>query len=165
MNAVSRHLPPRPNSVPNAPGMFAFADPQRVSEVLSAAGWTPPRLDKLDLIWTSPLAAGWRRLWFSRPRSAPSTAGCATNRRRLSQPRSRPSAKRWRRTWTAERAPARCYVAGPYHACLSKRHPYLASLQRMSPEGPFATFRNVRARSDIGGGGDAFCSEVGSDTS
>jgi SAM-dependent methyltransferase len=49
MNAVSRHLPPRPKPVPNAPGMFAFADPQRVSEVLTAAGWTPPRLDKLDL--------------------------------------------------------------------------------------------------------------------
>ena len=49
MNAVSRHLPPRPKPVPNAPGMFAFADPQRVSEVLTAAGWAPPRLDKLDL--------------------------------------------------------------------------------------------------------------------
>jgi SAM-dependent methyltransferase len=49
MNAVSRHLPPRPSPVPNAPGMFAFADPRRVSEVLTAAGWAPPRLDKLDL--------------------------------------------------------------------------------------------------------------------
>jgi SAM-dependent methyltransferase len=49
MNAVSRHLPPRPKPVPNAPGMFAFADPQRVCEVLAAAGWAPPRLDKLDL--------------------------------------------------------------------------------------------------------------------
>jgi hypothetical protein len=29
--------------------MFAFADPERVSEVLTAAGWAPPRLDKLDL--------------------------------------------------------------------------------------------------------------------
>jgi len=49
MNAVSRHLPPRPKPVPNAPGMFAFADPQRVSESLTAAGWAPPRLAKLDL--------------------------------------------------------------------------------------------------------------------
>jgi SAM-dependent methyltransferase len=49
MNAVSRHLPPRPKPAPNAPGMFAFADPQRVREVLTAAGWAPPRLDKLDL--------------------------------------------------------------------------------------------------------------------
>lgn len=49
MNAVSRHLPPRPKPVPNAPGMFAFADPQRVSEVLTAAGWAAPRLDKLNL--------------------------------------------------------------------------------------------------------------------
>ncbi len=49
MNAVSRHLPPRPRPAPNAPGMFAFADPEFVSEVLTAAGWTPPRLKKLDL--------------------------------------------------------------------------------------------------------------------
>ena len=49
MNAVSCHLPPRPKAVPNAPGMFAFADPERVSEVLTAAGWAAPRLEKLDL--------------------------------------------------------------------------------------------------------------------
>ena len=47
MNAVSCHLPPK--AVPNAPGMFAFADPERVSEVLTAAGWAAPRLEKLDL--------------------------------------------------------------------------------------------------------------------
>jgi hypothetical protein len=29
--------------------MFAFANPQRVCEVLTAAGWASPRLDKLDL--------------------------------------------------------------------------------------------------------------------
>ena len=29
--------------------MFAFADPQRVFQVLTAAGWAPPRLDNLDL--------------------------------------------------------------------------------------------------------------------
>lgn len=49
MNAVARHLPPRPKAVPHAPGMFAFADPQRVAKVLAAAGWAPPRLDALDL--------------------------------------------------------------------------------------------------------------------
>jgi SAM-dependent methyltransferase len=49
MNAVSRHLPPRPKPIPHAPGMFAFADPQRASDVLTAAGWAPPRLEKLDL--------------------------------------------------------------------------------------------------------------------
>ena len=48
-NAVSRHLPPRPKAVPNAPGMFAFADPARVTEVLTAAEWAAPRLEKLDL--------------------------------------------------------------------------------------------------------------------
>jgi SAM-dependent methyltransferase len=49
MNAVLPHVPPRPKPVPNAPGMFAFANPQRVSEILTAAGWTPPRFEKLDL--------------------------------------------------------------------------------------------------------------------
>jgi len=49
MNAVARHLPPRPKPAPHAPGMFAFADPERVSEVLTASGWAPPRFEKLDL--------------------------------------------------------------------------------------------------------------------
>jgi len=45
MQAVSRHLPPRPKPDPEAPGMFAFADPQRVSRILTATGWAAPRLD------------------------------------------------------------------------------------------------------------------------
>lgn len=49
MTAVARHLPPRPSPVAHAPGMFAFADPERVSEVLTAAGWAPPRFEKLDI--------------------------------------------------------------------------------------------------------------------
>jgi SAM-dependent methyltransferase len=44
MNAVARNLPPRPKPAPHAPGMFAFADPERVSEVLTASGWAPPGL-------------------------------------------------------------------------------------------------------------------------
>jgi SAM-dependent methyltransferase len=49
IDAVSAHLPPRPKAVPHAPGMFAFADPERVAEVLTSAGWAPPRIDSLDL--------------------------------------------------------------------------------------------------------------------
>ncbi len=49
MTAAARHLPPRPKPVPNAPGMFAFADPDHVSDVLTAAGWTPPHFEKLDM--------------------------------------------------------------------------------------------------------------------
>jgi SAM-dependent methyltransferase len=49
MDAVAPHLPPRPQAVPNAPGMFALADPEWITEVITAAGWAPPRLDKLDL--------------------------------------------------------------------------------------------------------------------
>ena len=49
MKAVAQHLPPRPKAVPNAPGMFAFADPDHVTEVLTASGWASPRVAKLDL--------------------------------------------------------------------------------------------------------------------
>jgi SAM-dependent methyltransferase len=49
MQAVAPHLPPRPRGDPRSPGMFAMADPARVSEVLTEAGWAPPRLEKLDL--------------------------------------------------------------------------------------------------------------------
>jgi SAM-dependent methyltransferase len=49
MSAVLPHLPPRPKGNPDAPGMFAFADPERVSRILTAAGWAAPRLDPLDL--------------------------------------------------------------------------------------------------------------------
>ncbi len=49
MTAVARHLPPRTQPISNAPGMFAFADPEHVTEVLTAGGWTPPRFEKLDM--------------------------------------------------------------------------------------------------------------------
>jgi hypothetical protein len=49
MTAAAQHLPPRPKPVPNAPGMFAFADPEHVTEVLTAAGWAPPSFEKLDM--------------------------------------------------------------------------------------------------------------------
>ncbi len=49
LRAVSSHVPPRPKPNPQAPGMFAMADPHRVSRILTEAGWAPPRLDKLDL--------------------------------------------------------------------------------------------------------------------
>ena len=49
MTAAAQHLPPRPKPVQNAPGMFAFADRDHVAEVLTAAGWTPPRFEKLDM--------------------------------------------------------------------------------------------------------------------
>lgn len=48
MRAVAPHLPPRPQGDPNAPGMFAFANPKRVSQILTDAGWTPPEFEKLD---------------------------------------------------------------------------------------------------------------------
>jgi SAM-dependent methyltransferase len=48
MRAVSAHLPPRPASDPNAPGMFAFAEPKRVSQILTDADWARPELTKFD---------------------------------------------------------------------------------------------------------------------
>ncbi len=49
MSAVASHLPPRPKPAPNAPGMFAFADTEHVTEVLTKSGWAPPVFKKLDL--------------------------------------------------------------------------------------------------------------------
>jgi SAM-dependent methyltransferase len=48
MNSVARHLPPRLKPTALASGMFAFADPEHVSDVLTASGWAPPRLEKFD---------------------------------------------------------------------------------------------------------------------
>ncbi|MBU6464223.1 MAG: hypothetical protein KGI99_16930 [Bradyrhizobium sp.] len=49
MTAAAQHLPPQPKPVPNAPGMFAFADRDHVTEVVTTAGWAPPRFEKLDM--------------------------------------------------------------------------------------------------------------------
>jgi len=49
MRAVARHLPPRPERRPHAPGMFAFADPEHLSSVLRSAGWARPQLEKLEV--------------------------------------------------------------------------------------------------------------------
>lgn len=49
MAAVARHLPPRPAPVPNAPGMFGFANPDHVTAIFAAAGWAPPSFQRLDL--------------------------------------------------------------------------------------------------------------------
>lgn len=48
MRAVEQHLPPRPKPVANAPGMFAFANPERISEVLTSSGWASPHVEKFD---------------------------------------------------------------------------------------------------------------------
>jgi precorrin-6B methylase 2 len=34
---------------PERPGMFAFADPDHVTELLTAAGWAPPSFQRLDM--------------------------------------------------------------------------------------------------------------------
>jgi len=49
MNAVARHLPPRPTPFPHSPGMFAFAHAEYVSDVLTSAGWASPRFERLDM--------------------------------------------------------------------------------------------------------------------
>ncbi|MGI9370225.1 MAG: class I SAM-dependent methyltransferase [Ruegeria sp.] len=48
MKAVERHLPPRPKPIANAAGMFAFSNPERISEVLTNSGWASPHVEKLD---------------------------------------------------------------------------------------------------------------------
>lgn len=49
MQAVAPHLPPKPKAAPHAPGMFAFADPDRLRQVLTQAGWAEPDIERLDL--------------------------------------------------------------------------------------------------------------------
>jgi SAM-dependent methyltransferase len=49
MDAVRQHLPPRAQAAPNAPGMFAFADPKYVTEVLTRAGWATPKIESLNV--------------------------------------------------------------------------------------------------------------------
>jgi SAM-dependent methyltransferase len=49
MQAVIPHVPPRPKSDPQAPGMFAFADRQRVTRIFAKTGWAPPRFEALDI--------------------------------------------------------------------------------------------------------------------
>ncbi len=49
MSAVAPHLPPRSKGVPNSPGMFGFANPDHVTGVLTAAGWTAPKFEPLDV--------------------------------------------------------------------------------------------------------------------
>ncbi len=41
------------NSDPHAPGPFAFADPTRVSEILTAAGWSGVRIEPLDFAYVA----------------------------------------------------------------------------------------------------------------
>lgn len=47
--AAAPLLPEAPPRAPDAPGQFAFADPDRVSGILSAAGWRDVDLQPLDV--------------------------------------------------------------------------------------------------------------------
>ena len=109
MTAAAQHLPPRPKPVPNAPGMFAFADRDHVTESPRPVG---RRRASRNSTWTSisPPAGGWRRLWFSQPKSAPRTVGCATSQQRSSRPPSPLFTRRLRPMRTVRECdcPARC---------------------------------------------------------
>ena len=48
MQAVAPLLPPRPKGNPEAPGMFAFADPERVTRILCESGWAPPQFEQCE---------------------------------------------------------------------------------------------------------------------
>jgi len=53
--AAYKHVPPLPSPALNAPGMFSFADDNRVRGILGAAGFNAIRLEqidaKLDMAW------------------------------------------------------------------------------------------------------------------
>ncbi len=85
MDAVSRHLPPAAQTRPAGPRDVAFESSagnvsritrptqdslifsQRVFQVLTAAGWAPPRLDNLDLDLDVAAGRGLEQAVFSRP--------------------------------------------------------------------------------------------------
>jgi len=54
--AAAPLLPEAPPRDPNAPGQFAFADPERVRDLLSAAGWREIDLQPLDVACAMPAA-------------------------------------------------------------------------------------------------------------
>ena len=86
MTAVAPNLPPRPKPVPNEPGMFAFADPQHVTEVLIAAGWAPPRFEKLDMDLDIAAGRGLEEAVVQSTELGAVNRLCATSRHRSSRP-------------------------------------------------------------------------------
>jgi hypothetical protein len=52
MDAASAFLSPQPAADPNAPGPFAFADPERVGAILANAGWDEFSIEKRDVAIT-----------------------------------------------------------------------------------------------------------------
>jgi SAM-dependent methyltransferase len=56
LHAVYEHVPRLPKPDPDAPGPFSFADPERVTRILTAAGFTAPSFTPLDI--EMDLAAG-----------------------------------------------------------------------------------------------------------
>lgn len=49
LHAVYEHVPRLPKPDPEEPGPFAFADTERVTRILTAAGFTPPSFTPLDI--------------------------------------------------------------------------------------------------------------------
>jgi len=49
LQAVLPLVPPMPRPNPNDPGPFAFGDPERVTRILTAAGFAHPRHSRFDL--------------------------------------------------------------------------------------------------------------------
>lgn len=55
MAAAAHLVPPPPPGDPNAPGRFAFADPDRVRGILQRSGWRDIAVDRLDVDTPVPL--------------------------------------------------------------------------------------------------------------
>ncbi len=49
LHAVYEHVPPLPKPQPDEPGPFSFADPERVTGILTAAGFTAPSFTPLNV--------------------------------------------------------------------------------------------------------------------
>ena len=56
--AAQEHVPPLPRPLPGEPGPFAFADRERVSAILTAAGFAPPSFAPAELTFDVAGGAG-----------------------------------------------------------------------------------------------------------
>ena len=90
--------------------MFAFADPQRVSEVLTAAGWAPPVIDRFDCNLDIAAGRGLEEAVVQSTEIGTINSWLRDQPEEVVTARRRPSARRLQRIWTARAYiyPVRC---------------------------------------------------------
>ena len=90
--------------------MFAFADRDHVTEVVTAAGWAPPRFEKLDMDLDIAAGRGLAEAVVQSTQIGAVNSWLRNSQQRSSQPPSPPFARRLRAMRTVRQCdcPARC---------------------------------------------------------